>query len=156
MRKLLLFALSLAAFFCTYAQPPQQQPQQRMMQRPESPKVDFDPYIAAPAGFDQERQGIDKGTVELVEYYSNFVGATRKARIYFPPKYDPNKAYNVLYLLHGIGGDENEWMQGVPNVIMDNLYAENKVKDMIIVMPNGRALKNDKAEGNIYSQEAQQ
>ena len=73
--------------------------------------------------------------------------------VYLPPKYDKSKKYPVLYLLHGIGGDHKEWMQGVPNIIMDNLYAQGKAKPMIIVMPNGRALPNDKAEGNVYSME---
>ena len=34
---------------------------------------------------------------------------------------------------------------------MDNLYANKKAKEMIIVMPNGRAIPNDKAEGDIFS-----
>ena len=72
--------------------------------------------------------------------------------------YDAKKKYSVLYLLHGIGGDENEWYKngGVPDIIMDNLYADKKAEPMIIVMPNGRALPNDKAEGNIYGMQMQQ
>ncbi len=56
----------------------------------------------------------------------------------------------MLYLLHGIGGVHKEWMHGVldETFIMDNLYAQGKAKPMIIVMPNGRALPNDKPEGN--------
>jgi enterochelin esterase-like enzyme len=59
----------------------------------------------------------------------------------------------VLYLLHGIGGDENEWYKdgGVPNIIMDNLYADGKVADMIVVMPNGRAQKDDSRAGGMGS-----
>jgi enterochelin esterase-like enzyme len=46
----------------------------------------------------------------------------------------------VLYLLHGIGGNETHWTQfGVADVILDNLIAANKAVPMIIVMPNGRA-----------------
>ena len=114
--------------------------------------VTFDPYVAAPAGFDAERPGIDRGTIETVEYKSEFVGTVRKATVYLPPKFDPAKKYPVLYLLHGIGGDELEWLKGgVPNVIMDNLYADGKAAEMIIVMPNGRAQVNDRAEGNVYA-----
>ena len=117
------------------------------------PQVDvtFDPYVEAPAGFDAERPGIDRGTLETVEYKSEFVGTVRKATVYLPPKYDASKKYPVLYLLHGIGGDEREWLQGVPNIIMDNLYADGKAAEMIIVMPNGRAQENDRAEGNVYA-----
>lgn len=115
--------------------------------------VKFNDYVAAPAGFDQETPGIERGTIEEKEYQSKTVGTTRKVTVYLPPKYDKSKKYPVLYLLHGIGGDHKEWMQGVPNIIMDNLYAQGKAKPMIIVMPNGRALPYDKAEGNVYSME---
>ena len=115
-------------------------------------EVTFDPYVPAPAGFDAERPGIDRGTIETIEYKSESVGTVRKATVYLPPKYDPAKKYSVLYLLHGIGGDELEWLKGgAPNVIMDNLYADGKVADMIVVMPNGRAQANDRAEGNVMA-----
>ena len=115
--------------------------------------VKFDPYVEAPKGFDQERAGIDKGTVQLIEYQSESVGTVRKAQVYLPPKYDKKKKYSVLYLLHGIGGDENEWYKdgGVPHIIMDNLYADKKVADMIVVMPNGRAAKDDSRAGGYGS-----
>ena len=46
----------------------------------------------------------------------------------------------MLYLLHGIGGNENHWTQfGRADAILDNLIADNKALPMIIVMPNGRA-----------------
>ncbi|MCR5715007.1 MAG: hypothetical protein K6F98_08850 [Bacteroidales bacterium] len=119
--------------------------------QPAPVNVNFDPYVAAPAGFDQERAAIAHGTLELVEYNSTTVGTVRKATVYLPPKYDASKKYPVLYLLHGIGGDEREWLQGVPNVILDNLIADGKAAEMIIVMPNGRAQQNDRAEGNVYA-----
>ena len=120
-------------------------------QRPQV-ECSFDPYVAAPAGFDKMRQGIDRGALELVEYKSTTVGTVRKATVYLPPKYSPSKKYPVLYLLHGIGGDELEWLLGgAPNIIMDNLYADGKAAEMIVVMPNGRAQENDRAEGNVYA-----
>ena len=58
----------------------------------------------------------------------------------------------MLYLLHGIGGDETEWQRfAKPNVLLDNLLADGKVAPMIVVMPNGRAQKNDRAEGNVFA-----
>jgi enterochelin esterase-like enzyme len=57
----------------------------------------------------------------------------------------------VLYLLHGIGGDEHEWQRGASvDVILDNLHAEGKIVPMIVVLPNGRAQPNDRAEGDIF------
>ncbi len=113
--------------------------------------VKFDPYVKEPAGFDQKREGIAHGQLIDIEYNSTTVGTVRKATVYLPVNYDKSKTYPVLYLLHGIGGDEKEWLQGNPAEIMDNLYADGKAAPMIIVMPNGRAQKNDRAEGNIYA-----
>ena len=58
--------------------------------------VKFDEYKAAPQGFNQERAGIAKGTVKLIEYQSESVGTIRKANVYLPPKYDAKKKYSVM------------------------------------------------------------
>ena len=109
-------------------------------------------FLAAPAGFDQRREGIAHGKVEMVEYFSTTVGNKRRMLIYTPPGYSLDKRYPVLYLLHGIGGDEMEWEKnGAPDVILDNLTADRKIVPMIVVLPNGRAQPNDRAEGDIYS-----
>lgn len=108
----------------------------------------------APKGFDVERTGIAKGKLDSIKYESKTVGVSRKALVYTPPGFDKKKKYPVLYLLHGIGGDEKEWLKGGnPPVILDNLYAEGKLQPMIVVMPNGRALKDDRAIGNIFDRE---
>jgi enterochelin esterase-like enzyme len=100
-------------------------------------------YPTPPAGFDTRRDGIERGKMETVEYDSTTVGAKRNARVYTPPGYTKEKKYPVLYLLHGIGGDENEWPRGgAPDVILDNLIADRKAVPMIVVMPNGRASKD--------------
>ena len=105
-----------------------------------------------PQGFDEERTGIATGKIDTISYASKTVGNTRKALIYTPPGFSKKKKYPVLYLLHGIGGDEKEWLKGAnPQVILDNLYAENRLEPMLVVMPNGRAMKNDRAEGNIFA-----
>ncbi|GAB3219889.1 esterase family protein [Algoriphagus aestuariicola] len=106
----------------------------------------------APAGFDQAKDGISHGKIDSISYSSKTVGATRKALVYTPPGYSKSKKYPVLYLLHGIGGDEKEWLKGGhPEIILDNLYAQGKLVPMIVVMPNGRAMKDDSASGNIMA-----
>lgn len=106
----------------------------------------------APEGFDQERSGIDRGKIDTITYASKTVGTERRALIYTPPGYSKRKKYPVLYLLHGIGGDEKEWLNGAnPQVILDNLYADKKLQPMIVVMPNGRAMADDRATGNIFA-----
>ncbi len=108
-------------------------------------------FANAPAGFDVPRE-VPKGTVETVEYESKSVGTRRKLVVYTPPGYEPGTRYRVLYLLHGIGGTEREWMDsGAVNVILDNLYADKKLAPMLVVMPNGRAQTNDRAEGNVFA-----
>jgi len=103
-------------------------------------------------GSDVVRSGIPHGKIDTITYSSNTVGTNRKALIYTPPGYSKDKKYPVLYLLHGIGGDEKEWLNGGhPEVILDNLYAEKKVEPMIVVLPNGRAMKDDRATGNIMA-----
>lgn len=105
----------------------------------------------APKGFDSLQQNIMHGAIDTIIYESKTVGTKRRAIIYTPPGFSKKIKYPVLYLLHGIGGDEKEWLNGgTPQVIMDNLYAQGKVQPMIIVMPNGRAMKDDRAIGNIF------
>ncbi len=105
----------------------------------------------APFGFDTIRADIARGKIDTIAYVSKTVDTVRKAIIYTPPGYSKDIKYPVLYLLHGIGGDETEWLnKGQPEVILDNLYADNKIAPMIVVMPNGRAMKDDRAIGNPF------
>ena len=60
----------------------------------------------------------------------------------------------MLYLLHGIGGDETEWIRfATPDALFDNLIADKKAEPMIVVIPNGRALADDSASGNQFAPE---
>jgi len=111
-------------------------------------------FPAAPEGFDMIRQNISRGKIDTVEYISKTVGSIRKMLIYTPPDYSLNNKYPVLYLLHGIGGDKLEWYKnGSPEVILDNLYADKKLVPMIVVFPNGRAMKDDRPGDNIFDAE---
>ncbi|MBL7707468.1 MAG: esterase [Chitinophagaceae bacterium] len=105
----------------------------------------------ATIGFDTVRNNIPHGKIDTISYSSKTVGTTRRSLIYTPPGYSKKQKYPVLYLLHGIGGDEKEWLNGGhPEVILDNLMADGKVEPMIVVLPNGRAMKDDRAIGNIF------
>src|SRR5450432_3105938 len=105
----------------------------------------------APPGFDTLGSGIQHGKIDTISYFSKTVGNSRRVILYTPPGYNRKKKYPVLYLLHGIGGDEKEWLNGgTPQNILDNLYVRGKIEPMIVVMPNGRAMKDDRAVGNIF------
>ena len=94
----------------------------------------------APADFIQVRPDIPKGKLETITYNSKSIGVDRKAVVYTPPNYDANQKYPVLYLMHGIGGNETHWTTlCAANKVLDNLIADKKAVPMIIVMPNGRA-----------------
>ncbi len=75
---------------------------------------------------------------------------TKKFNIYLPPGYDQNDSdvkYNVLYLLHGVGGNRYEWPYGSGQVggnfvicnIFDNLIANGEIEPLIVVFPEGRS-----------------
>jgi enterochelin esterase-like enzyme len=102
-----------------------------------------------PDGFDKAREGIEHGKLERVDYDSKTVGAKRWMQVYTPPGYSKEKKYPVLYLLHGIGGNEREeWAKGgVPHVLLDNLMADKKIEPMIVVLPNGNATTNTASGG---------
>ena len=104
------------------------------------PAVPPDP----PKGFDAKREGIEYGKLETVEYDSKTVGIKRKMTVYTPPGYSKDTKFPVLYLLHGIGGDEKEWTTrtGRADHVLDGLYADKKAVPMVVVMPNGRASKD--------------
>ncbi len=117
-------------------------------------KVIRDSYDT-PLDFDSYNDKIPHGEMKEVTYSSSVTGTTRKCMIYTPPGYTKTKKYNVLYCMHGIGGDHREWFSyGSPQNILDNLYANNKLANMIVVFPNGRAMKNDGVPSNMFSAEA--
>jgi enterochelin esterase-like enzyme len=107
-------------------------------------------YPEPPAEIAARRAGIPHGKLEMIEYNSKTVGTTRKMNVYTPPGYSADKKYPVLYLLHGIGGDETEWVRFAhPENMLDNLIADGKAVPMIIVIPNGRAQKDDRANAGM-------
>lgn len=91
-----------------------------------------------PSGFDSNKSNVSHGTIQYINYYSNATKNTRRAKIYLPAGYTTSKKYSVMYLLHGIGGNEDNWTTqgGSVHYIMDNLIAEGKISPSIVVMPN--------------------
>ena len=82
---------------------------------------------------------VPHGTIARRWYDSPGNGMARRITIYTPPGYETSKdKFPVLYLLHGMGGDEEAWIAlGRTAQILDNLIAQGKAKPMIVVMPNG-------------------
>ena len=82
---------------------------------------------------------VPHGTVSKVWYHSQTAGFDRRLTVYTPAGYETSKTrYPVLYVLHGIGGDEDAWVtQGRATQILDNLIARGQAKPMIVVFTNG-------------------
>lgn len=99
----------------------------------------IDEDYTVPQGFDSRKENVTYGEIKDIVYYSTTTENNRKAKVILPPHYNSNKEYPVLYLFHGIGGDENEWFGGNPNEVVNNLVSQGKSKEMIIVIPNIRA-----------------
>lgn len=92
------------------------------------------------------------GRLQAFEYDSAVTGTRRRAQVYLPPGHTAGKKYPVLYLLHGIGGNDHEWSSYVKaHAIVDKLIAEGKAMPMILVMPNGRALPDDGPGPNPFA-----
>lgn len=84
---------------------------------------------------------VPHGSVSKVWYHSPVLDADRRMTVYTPAGYESgDKRYPVLYLLHGMGGDENAWSElGRATQILDNQIARGKAEPMIVVMTNGNA-----------------
>jgi enterochelin esterase-like enzyme len=96
-------------------------------------------FVPGPESSPYAVKDVPHGDVRQVWYSSPTMKMRRRMIVYTPPGYDrSNERYPVLYLLHGWGGDEEEWMNaGYLPEIMDGLLADKKVKPMLVVMPNG-------------------
>lgn len=101
-----------------------------------------------PQGFSSKKSNIPHGTLSGVLNYPTRSYNQKPMKVYTPPGYSATSGekYPVMYLQHGIGGNESAWTssasgqaEGNADNVMDFLYSENKAKPMIIVMASGGA-----------------
>ena len=91
-----------------------------------------------------DARNVPHGRVEYVSYQSKSLGGVNNAIVYLPPRYDKDidKRYPVFYLLSGTTDTEEVYYKvGRMNYILDNLLAEGKAQEMIIVLPYGNPTK---------------
>ena len=94
-------------------------------------------------------KNVQHGRLEYIHYYSKSLGATNQAVVYLPPGYmmDFQKRYPVFYLISGTTDTEEVYYKvGRVNYILDNLLAEKKAKEMIVVLPYGNPVKLKKPD----------
>jgi len=90
-----------------------------------------------------EVQNVPHGTVHHHFYHSDVSGDDRDFYVYTPPSYESSrrKRYPALFLLHGFSDMAGGWTDvGQAHVILDNLIAQGKILDMVVVMPLGYGL----------------
>lgn len=100
-------------------------------------------FVHIPGEAIWEARDVPHGAVEINYLNSSVLGDLRATHIYTPPGYAKNsdRRYPVLYLLHGSNDTAAGWtMAGAANFILDNLIAEGKAKEMVVVMPYGHAV----------------
>jgi enterochelin esterase family protein len=88
----------------------------------------------------QAVRDVPHGAIHAHYYMSKAASRLRRFHVYTPPGYDAGgqRSYPVLYLLHGSGDSDAEWLSiGRAGIILDNLVAAGKAKPMLIVMPDG-------------------
>ena len=105
---------------------------------------DVPAFAPPPQGFADDGPGVRHGQMQEFSYESAVTHTRRKAMVYLPSGYAADRRYPVLYLLHGIGGNEHEWSGYVrATIVLDKLIASGQAEPMIVVMPNGRARADD-------------
>jgi enterochelin esterase-like enzyme len=94
---------------------------------------------AEPARFDAV-QDVPQGVLHVLRYRSSSQKRFQTVHVHLPAVYaqEPERRFPVLYLRHGGGDDDHNWMQdGRAGVMLDNLLAAGTAEPMIIVAPNG-------------------
>ena len=92
-----------------------------------------------PAVYTSNRSGVDYGAYTHGTYYSETCKTERGYSILLPADYSTEKQYPVLYMLHGIFGDEYSFSNDTGNRIKEivgNLAADGLIEETIVVCPN--------------------
>ena len=100
---------------------------------------------------------IEHITYQTYDYFGEEAELEKSAYVYLPYDYSVEKQYNVLYLMHGIGGNEKEWGMfddtSRVKAMMDNLIYYGDIEPFIVVTPNGRSsadFANTNADYNSF------
>ena len=93
------------------------------------------------------------GRMDTLVFQSANEEKPRRVIVYTPPHYSKSVSYPVLYLLHGLNGNETAWNdRGRAAQILDNLIIQEKAKPMILVMPDANpvCLISQKEEVGLF------
>ncbi|EPR07646.1 dockerin type I domain-containing protein [Ruminiclostridium papyrosolvens] len=113
--------------------------------------ADASDKVFKPLPYEYKMTSSKQGTIERLSY--NFGNDTKYFNVYLPNGYnqsDTSKKYNVVYLMHGGGEDENLLFGGPGQnkelkVIIDNMIAKGDIEPVIVVTPSFYKGNNDVA-----------
>ncbi|AEY64848.1 dockerin type I domain-containing protein [Clostridium sp. BNL1100] len=113
--------------------------------------ADASEKVFKPLPYEYKMTSSKQGTIERLSY--NFGNGTKYFNVYLPNGYnqsDTSKKYNVVYLMHGGGEDENLLFGGPGQnkelkVIIDNMIAKGDTEPVIVVTPSFYKGNNDVA-----------
>eukprot|EP00833_Pecoramyces_ruminatium_P011664 jgi/Orpsp1_1/1185696/evm.model.c7180000094868.1 len=110
---------------------------------------------SCPSDAISKQAGVEYPTPQKVRYHSKTTNSERPMNIILPPGYNESKKYPVLYLLHGIMGNEDSMLdESMGSItIPTNLIKAGKAKEMIIVLPNEYAPEGGKEVPADFNQE---
>ena len=92
-------------------------------------------------------KGAEGNFLKDQKFRSEILGYEMKYSIYLPEGYDTSKKYPILYILHGMDGNNNDWLKDNTGGIYDGggtmpayarEFAEQTGKELIIVSPEGQ------------------
>ena len=119
--------------------------------KPIKPYIEDTNFDDLPVGYMNKKNGVEYGAVDDIQYESGATNSTRKAKVILPAGYDSDKQYPVLYLLHGIFGNETTLYNDNVQYTIGNAIADGVSEEMIVVLPN--ACANEAGSGDGFSLE---
>ena len=117
---------------CTGSKEPVPEPVQIVEEKPGTP------YTPGTPATPPDNTGTKGTVVKDVSIQSKILDREMKYSLYLPAGYSEEKQYPVLYLLHGYGGDQNDWWEH--DDIADDadaMISAGEIPPMIIVTPDG-------------------
>ena len=122
----------------------------------EAPKTDENGmYLTCPSSYLAKKEGVTYSKFEHKTYYSYYCERERGYTILLPADYTEDKKYPVVYLLHGIFGDENSFAGDAKlPILIGNMVAEGLCEEFILVCPAMYAAGTDTAQTPAMNAEA--
>jgi S-formylglutathione hydrolase FrmB len=79
---------------------------------------------------------VPTSTIASIRIHSDALGDALPVTVYVPASAAPGEGWPVLYLLHGLGGSERDWVDlGGIQATLDRMIRSGRIRPMMVVMP---------------------